>query len=195
MAVTKSWEASEELTTSIIAGVPKKSRRLRLPGLLWLLVASLLIGCGLALVYSAKIYRQHEPGAAQTPPLNLNAVTSAGQIVPYLQFYPSPQRREEVASALFAYIQQHRPLPNIGALSKMWARLQSADPSRLPLFGSRVSSRCGRYARKTASAATSFSGRRFTSRRFGSSISAGASAASIAIPQFCPPSTCSPASA
>ena len=71
------------------------------------------------MVYSAKIYRQHEPGTPQTVPLDLNAVTSADQITPYLQFYPSPTQRDEVAQSLFSYLQLHRPLANIGALAKM----------------------------------------------------------------------------
>jgi cell division protein FtsI/penicillin-binding protein 2/cell division protein FtsW (lipid II flippase) len=104
-----------------------------LPGAVWLLLASLVVAAGLGLVYSAKIYRQHEPGTPQTPALNLNTVTAAEQIAPYLQFYPSEQQREEVASALFAYLQQHRPIPNIGALSKMWRGLQSSQATKLPL--------------------------------------------------------------
>ena len=47
MAVTKSWEATEELTTSITT---RKARvRLkwpRLPGAFWLLCASLAVACG-----------------------------------------------------------------------------------------------------------------------------------------------------
>ena len=134
MAVTKSWEATQELTTSITTNEPRaKRRKFRLPGALWLLLASLVVAGGLCLVYSAKIYRQHEPGTPQTPVLNLNMVTSPEQITPYLQFYPSEQQRTEVANALFSYLGLHRPIPNIGALSKMWSGLQSAQETHLPL--------------------------------------------------------------
>jgi cell division protein FtsI/penicillin-binding protein 2/cell division protein FtsW (lipid II flippase) len=78
------------------------------------------------MVYSAKIYRQHEPGTPQTPPLNLNTVNSPEQIIPYLQFYPSESQRNEVGNALYNHLQLHRPLPNIGALAKMWRDLDSA---------------------------------------------------------------------
>ena len=83
------------------------------------------MACGLFQVYSAKIYRQHEPGTPQTPVLNLNTVTSPEQITPYLQFFPSDQQRSEIAGALLAYLQQHRPVANIGVLAKMWRGLQS----------------------------------------------------------------------
>ncbi len=124
MAVTKSWEATEELTSSITTGKPRARRnRLRLPGAIWLLLASLFVACGLELVYSAKIYRE------QSSPLNLNTVTSPGQITPYLQYFPSEQQRTEVADALFNYLQQHRPIANIGALAKMWRALPPAHVS------------------------------------------------------------------
>ena len=134
MAVTKSWEEAEELTTSISTGKARaKRRKLTFPGAIWLLLASLVVAGGLEMVYSAKIYRQHETGTPQTAPLNLNTVTSADEITPYLQFYPSPAQRDDVAAALFAYLQQHRPLANIGALAKMWARLQQAQSTHLRL--------------------------------------------------------------
>jgi cell division protein FtsI/penicillin-binding protein 2/cell division protein FtsW (lipid II flippase) len=115
LAVTKSWEATEELTTSISSGKSTaRRRRLRLPGAIWLLLASLVVACGLSLVYSAKIYRE------QASLLNLNTITSSEQILPSLQFYSSEQQRTEIAQALIDYLQQHRPIANIGALSKMW---------------------------------------------------------------------------
>jgi cell division protein FtsI/penicillin-binding protein 2/cell division protein FtsW (lipid II flippase) len=134
LAVTKSWEASEELTASVTAGNRRAPRRrLRLPGLIWLLFSSLIVAAGLELVYSAKIYRQHEPGTPQTPPLNLNAVTSAEQIIPYLQFYPSEEQRNQIAHELFAYLQVHRPIANIGSLAKMWRGVQEGQPTKTPL--------------------------------------------------------------
>ena len=134
MAVTKSWEAAEELTTSITTGKPRAARRkIRFPGAIWLFLASLIVAGGLDMVYSAKIYRLHEPGTPQTSPLNLNTVKSADEITPYLQFYPLPAQRDEVARALFSHLQQHRPLANIGALAKMWRALQSAQSTRLRL--------------------------------------------------------------
>ncbi len=128
MAVTKSWEEAEELATSIKSGKARvKREKLRFPGAMWLLMASLLVAGGLETVYSAKIYRQHETGAPQTSPLNLNTVKSADEITPYLQFYPSSTQRDEVAGTLFSYLELHRPLANIGALAKMWAGLQPKD--------------------------------------------------------------------
>ena len=134
MAVTKSWEEAEKLTTSIPSGKARATRRkIGFPGVVWLMMASLLVAAGLELVYSAKIYRQHEAGVPQTSPLNLNTVTSAGEITPYLQFYPLPAQRDDVSSALFSYLQQHRPLANIGALAKMWSKLQTGRSTHLRL--------------------------------------------------------------
>src|SRR6202035_4186058 len=101
LAVTKSWEEAEDLSTSQSAAKPRaKRRKLTFPGAIWLLLSSLVVAGGLEMVYSAKIYRQHETSTPQTAPLNLNTVTSADQITPYLQFYPSPSQRDEVAGAL-----------------------------------------------------------------------------------------------
>jgi cell division protein FtsI/penicillin-binding protein 2/cell division protein FtsW (lipid II flippase) len=133
LAVTKSWEAEEKVIASAASARKRVKRKLRLPGFLWLLCASLLAAAGLASVYSAKLYRQHEPGTPQTAPLDLNTVSSADQIVPYLQFYPLPQDREQVANSLYAYLQQHRPLPNIGALAKAWARMQPVQSTHVRL--------------------------------------------------------------
>lgn len=127
MAVTKSWEATEELATSITAGGPRRKRAsLRLPGLVWLLFSSLAVAGGLSLVYSAKVYRL-------SPGLNLNAVTDAEQIKPYLLFFPIPEQRDDVAAQLFAYLQLHRPIANIGSLSKMWRGLEAARTNHLSL--------------------------------------------------------------
>ena len=134
MAVTKSWEEAEELSASIACGkAPVKRRKISFPGAIWLLLASLVVAAGLDLVYSAKIYRQHETETPQTMPLNLNTVTSAEQITPYLQFYPLAEQRDDVAKAVFTYLQQHRPLANVGALAKMWRALQSAQSTHLRL--------------------------------------------------------------
>jgi len=132
LAVTKSWEAAQELTTSISTGKPRRARkRLRLPGLIWLLLASLFVAGGLTLVYSAKAYRE----TPATPPLDLNAVTAAGQITPYLPFFTTEQERDEVAEKLFGYLQQHRPIANIGSLAKMWSGTPHVRLSRLkPLW-------------------------------------------------------------
>jgi cell division protein FtsI/penicillin-binding protein 2/cell division protein FtsW (lipid II flippase) len=125
LAVTKSWEATEELTATITTG-QARARKLRLPGLIWLLMASLVVAGGLAEVFSAKIYRL-------APGLDLNTVTSPEQITPYLQFFPLQAQRDETAEALFRYLEQHRPLANIGALSKMWRGLQQAQDNHLTL--------------------------------------------------------------
>ena len=101
--------------------------------MLSLFCATLLVAGGLATVYSAKIYRQHEPGTPQTAPLDLNTIATSDQIIPYLQFYPLPQDRERVANELFGYLQLHRPISNVGALAKAWIRMQPSNSTHIRL--------------------------------------------------------------
>jgi cell division protein FtsW (lipid II flippase)/cell division protein FtsI/penicillin-binding protein 2 len=107
MAVTKSWTA-----TGPVVIAPEKSTRTRL-ALLPILVASLLVGAGLASVYSAKIQR------ATGQPLNVNAISSPEDLLPVLESFPG---RTELAAKIF----DARPLRNAGALTRVMPRRQVA---------------------------------------------------------------------
>jgi cell division protein FtsW (lipid II flippase)/cell division protein FtsI/penicillin-binding protein 2 len=115
LAVTKSWE-SKVLASGARAGAASPAR----PGwrqFVWLAAASVLVGSGLLLVYSAKTR-----GIDRESLLDLNQVAKPEQLLPFLQVFPDADEREQVAGKMFDYIESHRPLPNVGAL----ARLRSA---------------------------------------------------------------------
>lgn len=119
MAITKSWERNVSL--ELAANPAPPGRRVEL---LWLAGASLLIACGLALVGFAKFAQL--PSAGQT--VDLNTVSSAQDLLPYLAIVTDSGEREDAAQKIFAYLQMHRPVPNVGAL----ARIRVAG-RRLPL--------------------------------------------------------------
>jgi cell division protein FtsI/penicillin-binding protein 2/cell division protein FtsW (lipid II flippase) len=112
MAVTKSWAARP---TFVAVTAPPS----RAAGLLPLVCASLLIAGGLVLAYAGK-----SQAFAGPPPINLNTISSADELLPILDSVPE---RQSLATAIFDFAQRKRPLPNIGAL----APLRRTD--RLPL--------------------------------------------------------------
>lgn len=132
MAVTRSWESN------VIAA---RARRGDAPGRLgwsklawreftWLALASLMVGAGLLLVFSAKT--QNFPALsgslAHGELLDLNRVNASQQLLPFLQLFEDPEQREQIAGKMFDYLSAHRPLPNVGAL----AHLRSAPPRSAP---------------------------------------------------------------
>ena len=74
----------------------------------------LLVACGLALVWLAKIAQL--PTAGQT--INVNTVTSAQDLIPYLAIYADPAEREDAARENLRY-RTHPPIPNVGALARI----------------------------------------------------------------------------
>lgn len=117
MAVTKSWTA--EGTTPAVITVGNKAR----PGsgIAWMLAASVLVAAGLALVYTAKA-----PGLASDQArlahgglVNLNAVSSAGELLPLFESSPD---RARLAQILFEAAQAGQPLKNVGAVARRLPR-------------------------------------------------------------------------
>lgn len=129
MAITRSWERESAALHTAETSTPPERRR----EFLWLAAASLLIICGLALVGIAKT--QEFPGAAarldRGELLNLNTVTGAAELLPFLQVFSDPAERGLAADRLFAYLQAHHPLPNVGALVRLRA---SGREIRVPLL-------------------------------------------------------------
>src|SRR5579872_3494030 len=117
MAITKSWEHTPVSLTLIEKTTPIERRR----EFVWLLGASLLVACGLALVYFAKTQEcagmSTRLGHGEL--LNLNSVTSTDEILPFLAIFDHPAERELVAGRVLAYIQANRPLANVGALARL----------------------------------------------------------------------------
>ena len=118
MAVTKSWEPS------IVAAKPGKALgRAGWREFTWLLSASILVGAGLLLVYSAKTYRFADAAAAlrQHSLLDLNTLSDPGELLPFLQVFRNENERAFAAKSIYDYTVSHRPLANVGALARVRA--------------------------------------------------------------------------
>ena len=118
MAVTKSWEQRVIVKFGPWQQAAPPERRHELP---WLMAASLMVCTGLVLVLLAKTANFSELSARieRGDLLNLNAVTAPEQLWPFLQLFPEAPERELAAEKVFAYVQTHRPLPNVGALARL----------------------------------------------------------------------------
>ena len=88
---------------------------------IWLLSASLLIACGLAYVYFAKTqnFRDVSEMLRHGDLLNLNAVSSAAQITPFLDIIQDQAERESDAERLFTFLSAAHPLRNVGTISRL----------------------------------------------------------------------------
>jgi cell division protein FtsI/penicillin-binding protein 2/cell division protein FtsW (lipid II flippase) len=107
MAVTKSWTAPRAVP-KVVAAQPARRRQ----EALWLIGASFFVAAGLAMVYSAKA-----PGFAGAERfINLNTVRSAGELLPALEMFPD---RTERAQTIYEFLEQARPLRNVGALGRL----------------------------------------------------------------------------
>ncbi|MEP6537290.1 MAG: FtsW/RodA/SpoVE family cell cycle protein [Bryobacteraceae bacterium] len=115
MAVTRSWEQPAALRVE--STVPLERRR----ELRWLIASSLLIVLALAMVCLAKTQNFADLNArlGRGELLNLNAVSEADELTPFLQIYSSPEERRLIAERIRDYLQVHRPLPNVGALARI----------------------------------------------------------------------------
>ncbi len=110
MAITRSWEAPASVGEPAKTPAPQERRR----EFLFLLLAAVLVTCGLALVYFAKTqpFSDFQPRLDRGELLNLNAPTSLDQITRFLPNVQDPRRIED-------YLEIARPLPNVGALAKL----------------------------------------------------------------------------
>ncbi len=116
MAVTRSWEA--KVIAVKAGGAPGRAGWREFA---WLASASLLLGAGLFLVYSAKSYRFADAGASlgRGDLLDLNQVNDADQLLPFLQVFRGADERDYVAKTVFDFLTAHRPLANVGALGRL----------------------------------------------------------------------------
>ena len=109
MPVTRSW-------TRTAPRVVRVATRASSPGQwIWLVCASLFVAAGLSMVYAAK----QQFIAAGGHPINLNQVASADELLPMLDSFPDPAERTELAQQTFVFLEQHRPLRNVGALAPL----------------------------------------------------------------------------
>jgi cell division protein FtsI/penicillin-binding protein 2/cell division protein FtsW (lipid II flippase) len=132
MPLTKSW-------TDKVIPVPMEPVRYAVPQrkseFVWLLLASMVVGTGLWLVFQAKTenYADVEARLARNELLNLNAVTSSDQLLPFLRFQADDQQRRELADRMYQALSHAQPIRNVGALSRL--RRQGLPLAKLkPLF-------------------------------------------------------------
>jgi cell division protein FtsI/penicillin-binding protein 2/cell division protein FtsW (lipid II flippase) len=121
MAVTRSWTAPGTAPVAIAIEKPKPPRS----DWFWLVCASILVACGLAMVYAAK----SRNFTAAEHLVDLNAVASPEELLPLLESYQDAGERQSVAERIFDFLERSRPLANAGAL----ARVRTAAGKRLPL--------------------------------------------------------------
>jgi cell division protein FtsW (lipid II flippase) len=136
LAVTKSWESNVISTGAKGAVAPG---RIAWREFIWLALSSLLVAVGLLMVYSAKTQTFPDLAAAlaRGDVLDLNHVSQAEQLLPFLQSFQDQAEREQVANKIFDYLSAHRPLPNVGALARLHsgvalAKLKPAFVVRTP---------------------------------------------------------------
>jgi len=124
MAVTKSWESAvaSRLDFEGKAKSPERKREF------WpMLGASLLVICGLVLVYTAKtqdfplLQERLDSGEL----LDINSAANAGDISKILFVFTDSDERAYAAGRIYSYLQLNHPLPNAGSLSRI--RLHKAD--------------------------------------------------------------------
>ena len=109
MAVTRSWTGAG--AAPVLIRVEQRRTTLRLA---WLVPASLLVATGLAFVYQAKVQR-----ISTAPVLDVNAVSSPGELLPVLELLPG---RAELAPRVYDYLERARPLRHAGALTAVIPR-------------------------------------------------------------------------
>ena len=117
MALTRTWESNLSLKVKLADGKAPSARRLES---LWLAAASLLAAFGLLLVLSAKTqdFPELSSKLARGELIDLNLVSNAEQALPLLQPIANPADRQSAAERLAEFVEQHRPLPNVGALAR-----------------------------------------------------------------------------
>ena len=124
MGVTRSWDARIAVRLNVVKPPVSPERQREL---LWLIGASILVACGLSLVYAAKTrdFMKLEDALRRGDVLNLNAASSPAHLAPFLQIVP-PAEQQPLAEKLWAYLERARPLANVGALSRAHANLPLA---------------------------------------------------------------------
>ena len=124
MAVTKSWESAVASRLDFEGKTKSPERRSEL---LPLLGASILVACGLALVYTAKtqdfpaLQKQLDSGDL----VDINAIKSPNELLNALFVFNDAGERAYAADRVYTFVLKNRPLPNAGSLSHL--RIHQAD--------------------------------------------------------------------
>jgi len=127
MAVTRSWDTTAAVALEQAQEVKPKERRREA---WWLLGASALVACGVAMVFIAKTQdlAEQQQRLKGGELLDLNQLGSSAQLLPILQLIQDPSQREAASERIWGFLEQHRPLPNVGALARLRATSQGFPP-------------------------------------------------------------------
>jgi cell division protein FtsW (lipid II flippase)/cell division protein FtsI/penicillin-binding protein 2 len=126
MAVTKSWESSAALKRELESKSRPPERRREF---FLLCCASLLVACGLVLVLPAKTQDFADLSQRLTGGelLNLNAITGPQELSGVVEMLGDADERAYAGERAWNFLEQHRPLPNVGALSRLRLRASDAE--------------------------------------------------------------------
>ncbi|MGA8030061.1 MAG: hypothetical protein WB992_23185, partial [Bryobacteraceae bacterium] len=131
MAVTRTWEGAVAVKLEL-AGKAKPVERRR--ELFWLAGASIVVASALALVFAAKTqdFPELQTRLEHGELINLNEVSGPEEIARALPMFNDPADREQVAERIWNYLQQRRPLPNVGALARLRSGAENLVPASRP---------------------------------------------------------------
>jgi cell division protein FtsI/penicillin-binding protein 2/cell division protein FtsW (lipid II flippase) len=120
MAITKTWDTAVALQLEAADTRIRKERRREGR---WLLGASLMVTCGLALVFIAKTqdFAEQRQRLDHGELFDLNQATAPAQLTPLLQMMQDSAEREAAGLQIWDFLAQHKPLPNVGALARLRA--------------------------------------------------------------------------
>ncbi|MDQ2946033.1 MAG: FtsW/RodA/SpoVE family cell cycle protein, partial [Acidobacteriota bacterium] len=125
MALTRTWESDLSLKVNLAAGSRPRERRNEF---IWLVGASVIVALGLLLVLTAKTqdFPELNSKLSSGELVNLNQVSSPRQVLPVLQIITNSEERQAASERIASYLEQHRPLANVGALAHLRPRLPLA---------------------------------------------------------------------
>jgi cell division protein FtsI/penicillin-binding protein 2/cell division protein FtsW (lipid II flippase) len=135
MAITRSWESTDAFQSDVKRNAKSPERRREF---FFLLPASLLVAVGLFLVFTGKTQDMNNGQF-----LNLNSVQTPAQLNAVFQVFNDPGNRAYITERTWDFLERYRPLPNVGALSRLRLRPSDAeaDPRARSLWDKEISGR------------------------------------------------------
>ncbi len=122
MALTRSWETRTAFEVAALERQLKEPVQ-RSTEKLWLAGASLLIACGLLLVFLGKTqdFNSQQNRLRTGELINLNALSTPEQLNPVLELAGSPEERPLLAEKVWLELERHRAtgIPNVGTLGRL----------------------------------------------------------------------------
>src|SRR5262245_45791097 len=129
MTTTRSTAEERRLRAGALRNVRIQTRS---PEGALLLLASLVVLLGLILVYRARTYgfADLEQQLKNKKLLNLNAVSSRAELIPFLTLFDQPADRQFAAGRILDHLRDSASTPNVGALAKIRVSAREVDAAR-----------------------------------------------------------------